>query len=273
MPGPAFEIHNHKPSMPVVVHAPHGGTWIPEDERPLLLLDDAALAEELQLMTDHRTDLLAEAAAGPGAAACINRLSRLVVDPERFPDEREEMETVGMGFAYTRTSGGRELRRLTAADRARLKERWFDPYTAAMERLAGEVRDRFGVCVIVDLHSYPSRPLPYEVHPDAARPEVCIGTDSFHTPRWLTELVEQTCRSLGLDCGRDTPFAGCYVPLSMYRRDQAVLSAMLEVRRDVYLDEASARPTAGEGRVAGLLWEVVREAGRHAREWADTRSV
>lgn len=26
----AFEVHNREPSIPVVVHAPHGGTWIPE---------------------------------------------------------------------------------------------------------------------------------------------------------------------------------------------------------------------------------------------------
>ncbi|MFH1331157.1 MAG: N-formylglutamate amidohydrolase [Actinomycetota bacterium] len=258
----AFEVCNREPSIPVVVHAPHGGTWIPENERTAFLLDDAALAEEVRVMTDHRTDLLAETAAGLGAAVFVNRLSRLVVDPERFPDEREEMEAVGMGFAYTATAAGGELRRVTAADRARLRQRWFEPYAAAFQSLVAGVRDRFGGCVIVDLHSYPSRPLPYERHPDAPRPEVCIGTDTFHTPEWLGGLVEAACRELGLDCVRNSPFSGCYVPPSMYRKDPAVMSVMLEVRRDVYLDEASALPAEGEARVAGLLAAVVTEAGR-----------
>lgn len=257
-----FDVLNGVPSIPVVVHAPHGGTWIPEGERPAFLLGDAALAEEVRLMTDHRTGLLAEAAAGLGAAAFVGRLSRLVVDPERFPDEREEMEAGGMGFAYTATAGGGVLRRLTAADRARLKGRWFDPYATALEQLVGEVRDRFERCVIVDLHSYPSRPLPYERHGDAPRPEVCVGTDDFHTPGWLAELVEASCRQLGLGHARNTPFAGCYVPLSMFGRDRRVLSVMLEVRRDVYLDEASALPTEGETRVAGLLAAVVAGSSR-----------
>jgi N-formylglutamate deformylase len=254
----AFEVLNEVPAIPVVVHAPHGGTWIPDEERPAFSLDDAALAEEIRVMTDHRTGLLAETAVGLGAAAFVNRLSRLVVDPERFPDEREEMEAVGMGFAYTATSHGEPLRRLTAGDTARLKERWYDPYGWALERLVAGVRERFGGCVIVDLHSYPSRPLPYELHPDAPRPEICLGTDDFHTPEWLAGLVEDACRGLGLSHTRNTPFTGCYVPPSRYRRDAKVRSVMLEVRRDVYLDEATSSPTAGESRVRELVAAVVR---------------
>jgi N-formylglutamate deformylase len=256
----AFTLLNGTPSLPVVVHAPHGGTWIPEEERPAFLLDDAALAEEIRLMTDHRTGGLAEAAADLGAAVFANHLSRLVVDPERFPDEREEMEAAGMGFAYTATSDGRPLRRLTDADRARLRGQWYDPYADAMEGLVAAVRDRFGRCVVVDLHSYPSRPLPYERRPDAPRPEACIGTDPFHTPEGLARLVETAGDALGLGHARNTPFAGCYVPLAMYRKDGRVTSVMLEVRRDVYLDEATVRPTAREARVGELLAAVVRGA-------------
>jgi N-formylglutamate deformylase len=258
----AFDVLHEFLSIPVVVHAPHGGTWLPDEERSAFLLDDSALAEEIRVMADHRTGLLAEQAAGLGAAAFVNRLSRLVVDPERFPDEREEMEAVGMGFAYTATFEGLPLRRLGAGDRARLKERWYDPYALALERLVVEVCRRFGRCVIIDLHSYPSRPLPYEQHPEALRPEVCLGTDGFHTPEELAGLVEDACRGLGLSRARNTPFSGCYVPLSRYRQDEAVWSVMLEVRRDVYFDEATSSPTAGEHRVRELLAEVVQGAAR-----------
>ena len=256
----AFEMLNEVPSLPVVVHAPHGGTWIPDEERCRFLLDDAALAEEIRVMTDHRTGLLAEATAGLGAAVFVNRLSRLVADPERFPDEREEMEAVGMGFAYTATSAGEPLRRLTAGGRARIKRRWYDPYALALEQLVVEVCGRFGRCVIIDLHSYPTRPLPYEQHPEALRPEVCIGTDDFHTPEELAGLVEDACRGIGLSRARNTPFAGSYVPLSLYRQYEAVWSVMLEVRRDVYPDETLASPTAGEHRVRELLAELVQGA-------------
>ncbi len=260
----AFDILNRDPAIPVVVHAPHGGAWIPEDERARFLLDDADLAEELRSMTDHGTDQLAEAAVDMGAAVFVNRLSRLVVDPERFPDGREQMEAVGMGFAYTSTAGGAVLRRLNDSDRARLKSRWFDPYAASLSKLVDEVRSRFRRCVIIDLHSYPSVPLPYELHCEAPRPEVCVGTDRFHTPEWLAGLVENKCEGMRLSHARNTPFAGCYVPLSRFGRDPAVLSVMIEVRRDVYLDEAQALPCAGAARVARLVSTVAGQVGEAA---------
>ena len=49
-------------------------------------------------MTDHHTDALFACVLERGGAALVNRLSRLVVDPERFPDdEHEPMARVGMG--------------------------------------------------------------------------------------------------------------------------------------------------------------------------------
>lgn len=78
------------------------------------MLDDKALEVELGHMTDAGTDVVAEQVVR--SAACrpwlvLNRLSRLVVDPERFPDDREVMRRVGMGAVYTRTSHGEVLRR------------------------------------------------------------------------------------------------------------------------------------------------------------------
>ena len=38
----------------VIIHVPHAGTDIPEDVRADLLADDAALANEINVMTDWR---------------------------------------------------------------------------------------------------------------------------------------------------------------------------------------------------------------------------
>ena len=243
--------------MPVVVHVPHSATHVPADVRADIELDDAALADELRRLTDHGTDRFTLGAPSLGATVLVNRCSRLVVDPERFLDpEAEEMEAVGMGAVYTATSDGSVLRRLSVAQRATLLSRFFVPYHAALTGLVTDQLDRWGRCAIVDVHSYPSEALPYERHGDRDRPELCVGTDPVHTPTWLREVVVDVAAAHGLGRGFDGPFTGTFVP-TLHLGDARVVSVMLEIRRDTYLDEVTATPHAGEQRIRALCTAVV----------------
>ncbi len=235
---------------PVVLHVPHGSRHIPESVRERILLDDAALALELDWMTDTDTDLLAADAAEAARErpwVFENLASRLVVDPERFPDEREEMRRVGMGAVYTATSHGERLRRADDPSHVRmLITEFFDPYARALADLVEDRLAATGHAVIIDVHSYPSRALPYELHAADSRPAVCLGTDGggFHTPGRLVE----TARAAFAECGEialNTPFSGCYVPLRHYRSCRDVSALMIEVRRDTYLREPAGPRTAG----------------------------
>ncbi|UMG93557.1 N-formylglutamate amidohydrolase [Nocardioides sp. TF02-7] len=224
---------------PVVLHVPHASTYVSPDARRSIMLDHEELAVELAHMTDLHTDAMAEAVAATTSGAepwlFVNERSRLVVDPERFTDEREEMRAVGMGAVYTRTSHGRVLREPDPAGEAWLVERYFAPYATALADLVDERLAVAGRAVIIDLHSYPSQPLPYELHGDQRRPEVCLGVDEQHTPAWLLEAAERAFASY--DVVVDEPFAGTYVPSRHHRRDLRVASLMVEVRRDVYMRE------------------------------------
>lgn len=243
-------------SRPIVVHVPHAGTRIPPDVRRGIVLDDAAMAEELRRMTDHRTDVLAAGTAAFGATRFVNRLSRLVVDPERFLDpDREEMEAVGMGAVYTATSGLDVLRLPDPAERGRLLDTWFRPYHAAITDVVGRHLDTSGRCAVVDVHSYPSAALPYERHAAAARPPLCVGTHPVHTPPAVRVLVADLADEAGLEVAFDAPFAGTFVPTA-YLGDPRVVSVMLEIRRDTYLDEATATPHDGESRIAAFVTAV-----------------
>ena len=217
------------PGSGVILHVPHSSRVIPPDVRASIRLSDADLAAELDLMTDAHTSLIATSAAS-GAWLFINPYSRLVVDPERFPDDREELAAVGMGRVYTRTSQGLPLR--STVDPS-LLDRYFHPYAAAFTELVDARLAAVGHAVILDIHSYPSRPLPYELHATDPRPAVCLGTDAFHTPPWLLDAARSAFPEVGLD----SPFAGCYVPLAHYQRDVRVSALMVEIRRDTYMRE------------------------------------
>ena len=74
----------------MILHLPHASTLIPEDLRDEFLLSDEDLQEELNRITDHATDLIFQQAF-PKANAIVFPVSRLVVDPERFSEDFQEL--------------------------------------------------------------------------------------------------------------------------------------------------------------------------------------
>jgi hypothetical protein len=91
-------ISKGESTISVIAHVPHGSTFIPQDVRYYIMLNDADLETELILMTDRFTPELFSGIAALGGLALVNNYSRLVVDPERFEnDEDEAMSERGMG--------------------------------------------------------------------------------------------------------------------------------------------------------------------------------
>jgi N-formylglutamate amidohydrolase len=251
---PPFELLPGAGQSPVILHVPHAAREIPRTVRAGIALGDEELARELDHITDAHTDRIAEVAAG---RAVVNRLSRLVVDPERFPDEREEMLAVGMGAVYTRTTHGDALRS-EGVDAGPLVERYFLPYARAMTEAVADRLAATGRAVIIDVHSYPSRRLPYELHGEGPRPAVCLGTDSFHTPPVLLDAAREAFGETELD----TPFSGTYVPLEFYGKRPEVSALMVEIRRDTYMTEPGGPAGPGLERLGGALARLVDAVSR-----------
>ncbi|MEV7521865.1 N-formylglutamate amidohydrolase [Streptomyces sp. NPDC091371] len=257
-PPESFQVLPGADASPVILHVPHSSRVIPESVRRGIVLDDGALARELDHITDsHTADIAAAAAAAAPVTPWrfVNGLSRLVIDPERFPDEREEMLAVGMGAVYTRTTH-RERLRPDGFDPRPLTDRYFHPYAEAMTRAVADRLAAVGRAVIIDVHSYPTRALPYELHGDGPRPPICLGTDPFHTPAGLLGAAEEAFAGFG-GTGLDTPFAGTYVPLEYYGKDDRVGALMVEIRRDVYMSEPGGPAGPGLGALAAALAELV----------------
>lgn len=247
---------------PVVAHVPHAGTRIPATERRALLLDDAGLAHELLVMTDHHTDALFAWVVAQGATALVNQWSRLVMDPERFEDAvQEPMELVGQGVVYTRASDGRALRQGDARARARLVDELYRPWHRALSTLVDEALAAFDACLVLDCHSFGTVPLPSEADQDPGRPDVCVGTDGWHTPPSLADALEAALRAEGFVVRRDSPFAGALVPAEHHRRDPRVRAVMLEVRRGLYCDETTGDLLPGWRDVARRLERASVAAG------------
>ncbi|MCP9624502.1 N-formylglutamate amidohydrolase [Nocardia otitidiscaviarum] len=245
------------PTSPVVLHVPHAGREIPPDVRAGIALSESALAAELAESTDTATDSIAATATERAARRpwrAVHRYSRLVVDPERFPDASEPMLRHGRGAVYERTCGGAALRTGTGPTADELLARYFHPYAAAVTALVSERLAATGAAAVVDVHSYPARPSAFE---NAARPRppICVGTDATHTPPWLAEAARRVFEAAGA-VEFDTPYAGCYVPLAHYRRDLRVAAVMIEIRRDLYLDAYGEPRPAAVADLGSMLAEL-----------------
>lgn len=219
----------------VVLHVPHSSRRIPVDVRDGILLTDHALSTELDAMTDRHTAELAEAIASAMSVRpwlAVNPWSRLVVDPERFLDDREEMNQVGMGAVYLKTSDGADLRSPDPARDALLIDQFFRPYASALSSLTTTLLERHARVLVLDIHSYPENPLPYELHKNEQRPEVCLGVDDWHTPARLVADVTAALKGVVSVCVNE-PFHGCYIPDPYFGVESRVQGIMLELRRDV----------------------------------------
>lgn len=240
-----FEIRRpeHHDRLPLLVHIPHAGTLIPDDVRETFVASRETVAWDLERSTDHAVDELWEDAVDHGATILINHVNRLVCDVERFPDDALErpMSDLGRGVVYLKTGDGLPLRTadFPAADVDALVQRFWSPW---QELVADEVERMladFGVCYIIDAHSFPGRPLGCETDQDVAnRPDICLGWDDVHRPYQWQGPLPSLFQYAGFSVGINRPFRGSFVPSRHYHTESRVLSIMVEVNRRLYLDDA-----------------------------------
>ena len=243
---------------PVVAHVPHASTVIPDDVRAELLISHAELADELLRLTDWYADALFGGLRDQGATLFFNRLSRLVFDPERFLDDSAEpMAARGQGAVYWQGSELQQLREPSSELWGKRVRDLYQPYHRALDSVVAKLLAELGTCTVIDCHSFPTEPLRSEIDQSADRPDICIGTDETHTPPELADALEASFTEAGLRVQRNSPFAGTFVPSGYYGREPRVRSVMIEVRRGLYIDEATAQRLPTFDAVAATISHVV----------------
>ena len=244
-----------------ILHIPHSATIIPDEHRHRILLSDDELQTEILRMTDWFTDELFTS-CDKEYASVRYPISRIVLDPERFEDDdKEVMFSRGMGLIYTKTSDGRVLRAPPSAEeRQSLIQQYYHPHHASLLEAVETIYANLPAALVIDCHSFPSRPLPYETDQNTERPDICIGTDDYHTPPWLADLATALVVDAGFSVTVNRPFAGALVPAKHFNKDRAVCGIMLELNRKMYMDEetGSRRPGFNEvqGKVQSLLTSI-----------------
>ena len=255
----SFDIYGEMPPRgPVVVSVPHAGRDYPLALRAALRVPQAALIA----LEDRHIDAVALAAQA-GETMLIQRRARAWIDLNRGEDERDarvdEGVTAtaqsirspkvrsGLGLVPRRASGTTELwgRRFTDADVTRRIAADHRPYHAALARALAAARARFGVAVLVDLHSMP---------PLANGTRIVIG-DRFGrsaAARFVSRL-EAEASAQGAGVALNTPYAGGHILDRHAAPSQGVHAIQIEIDRAAYLDTGLDAPGSGLARTAALI--------------------
>ncbi len=224
--------------MSIFIHIPHSSTAIPKQYRADILLTDEELQKELLAMTDLYTDEIFPA----DKPRLVFPVSRLICDVERFRNNSDEvMAERGMGAVYINNHQLKPLRLFDEVKRDRILNQYYDSHHQEFTNQVRDILERDGNCLIIDAHSFSGIPLPYEMDQNDVRPDICIGTDTFHTPRELAEKCKRLFESHGLTVAYDSPFAGTIVPLEFYGINKSVTSIMIEINRKLYMDSRGSK--------------------------------
>ena len=239
-----------------ILHIPHASTFIPKEYLNSFKLSQDELNHELLLMTDHFINELFTCSSSNFETLSFP-VSRLLVDPERFEDDTQEiMSKVGMGCIYKMTHDGKPLKNVELI-RKKLLEKFYRPHHAEFNSMVKKILTRGQTCLIIDCHSFPCFPLPYELNQKPKRAEICIGTDDFHTPKELSMHLQDSFKKKGYSVSENEPFSGSIVPTEYWRKTKEVASIMIEIRRDLYMDEKTGKKIENFANIKETIGEVI----------------
>lgn len=255
-------------SVPVLLSVPHAGREYPSEIFDALRLPPAALVR----LEDRYADLLTRRCVQLGYPVIMAHRARAWIDLNR--DEQDiDAEMVqgalradypapgvkqrgGLGLIPRRLSHDGDLwnRQFTLDEVQRRISSFHQPYHQAIADVLERMRQRFGVAILLDLHSMP----PIRSAMSAQPPQFVIG-DRFgkSAAAQYAELLMARLHAQGFSAALNHPYAGEYI-LRRHARPRANIHAIqLEVDRSLYLDPDLRQPGAGLARLSALIPALV----------------
>jgi N-formylglutamate amidohydrolase len=255
-------------SVPVLVSVPHAGRNYPEAVFSALRLPQDSLVR----LEDRYTDLLVRQSVARDYPVIVAHRARAWIDLNRDENDLDvEMVRGAVRDDYPAPSakqrGGLGLvpRRLSAegdiwkyqfelADIQTRLARFHRPYHAAISDILERMRQKFGIAILLDLHSMP----PIR-QPTASPAPVFVIGDRFgkSAASRYADAITQQIRARGHPVALNHPYSGEYI-LTRHGRPQANVHAIqLEVDRSLYLDSALREPGPGLHRINAMISDLV----------------
>ena len=272
----AFTCYNiDMPTIPVLLSVPHAG----RDYPPELMANLRVSPAELLRLEDRYADRLIQPAIGTCCPAIVAHRARAWIDLNRaetdidsgmvsgsekpFNASPSSKARGGLGLFPRRLQACGELwrRPMERADVEQRIEQVHAPYHRAVAEILSAMRARFGVAILLDVHSMP--PIPATA-PDGS-PRIVVG-DRFgaSAASVYAELVLSRAQTQDMMATLNTPYSGDYILKTHGDPARGIHALQLEVDRTLYLDADLREPTSAMNSVTGFIQSVVSDLAEQA---------
>ncbi|MFO1308034.1 MAG: N-formylglutamate amidohydrolase [Burkholderiales bacterium] len=279
----AFARHDPTgPAVPLVLDSPHSGEDYPPD------FDHAAPRAIVRQAEDTHVAKLWRGALAHGATLIEANFPRAWIDPNRSLEDIDpalfapgvrwpgpvaltRKTELGIGLVWRLAHGGAPMyaRPLTVDEVERRIAACWRPYHDAVARALDERHRAFGAVWHVNCHSMPAIGDAISDDPSRERADVVLGDrDGTTCEAAFTRLCADAFASMGYSVAINDPYKGVELVRRHGRPAEGRHSLQIELKRTLYMDEATFAPNTGYARVERDLADV---AGAIAR-YASTRS-
>ena len=263
---------------PLLIDSPHSGRVYPQDFETVV--PEAVLRGAEDWMVD---DLVGEAPL-EGASLLTARFPRAYIDPNRRLDDVDPAlidgvwpeplnpgpkSALGIGlFRHKANDGGPLLAQpLSVAGLQARIERCWRPYRSALTEALDGLHARHGAVWHIDMHSMKS--VGTAITPDgpgAERPDMVIGDlEGQACDPAFTALVAERLRAYGYSVALNDPYKGAEIIRSHGRPADRRHSLQIEMKRALYMDEATITANEGYAKLKTDLRRLVAEVAAWTR--------
>ncbi|MGD1878663.1 MAG: N-formylglutamate amidohydrolase [Kiloniellaceae bacterium] len=266
-------------AVPLLIDSPHSGRVYPEDfvtQVPALVLRGAE---------DWMVDDLVGAAPQTGATLLAARFPRAYIDPNRRLDDVDPQlidgtwpeplnpgpkSALGIGLFRHRTNDGKPLLAgpmSVAGLRNRIERCWW-PYRRTLHDTLDRLHARHGAVWHIDMHSMKS--FGTAITPDgpgAERPDMVIGDlESESCDPAFTAFIAERLAALGYSVSVNKPYKGAEIIRSCGRPAENRHSLQIEMKRNLYMDEATITANGGYEKLKADLSTLIADVAAWTRE-------
>ena len=235
---------------PVILSIPHAGTVFPDE----FLNYTSRTIEELRSNEDLFVSDLIEPLMSEGIQVLSMNIARAFIDINRdkieldakmfynYPKDKLVIENhrcrFGLGLIHRIDADNKPIYDgLLSYNEVQERIKYiYDAYHKKINQMINKCLKKFGLCVLIDCHSMPSKIC--NIIPLSDNIDFCIGNlFSQSCPAQMSEFIEHNLKEKGYNVSLNVPYSGAFITFNYCQPRKKVYTMQLEVNRGLYSHE------------------------------------